>query len=128
MVSNMLLVALGGAFGASFRYFIGEMIVRFGSKAQIFPVSTFTVNVLGSFVAGVMYFIFSNYVKDVDDGFRLVLVVGFLGGFTTFSAFSLDVLKLLNSGEMFTSFIYIILSVLLSILAIFLGYYISSLA
>jgi CrcB protein len=125
-IYSVILVALGGAVGSSARYLLGEIITSF-SRGQIFPLSTIAVNVLGSFLAGILHFVFVNYMESLSLNVRLVIMTGFLGGFTTFSTFSLDALRLLNAGQIGVAASYIILSVILSILAIFFGFYISSL-
>lgn len=128
MINNILLVALGGAFGSTARYLFGAFILSI-SKWQNFPLSTLTINVLGSFLIGVLHHVFMDYTKNVEMSIdiRLILITGFLGGFTTFSTFSLDALNLIKNGQIGAAASYVILSVILSILAIFFGYYLSSL-
>ncbi len=125
IVNNMLLVALGGAFGTSLRYLIGVLTLSL-SKGHAFPVTTIGVNILGSFLVGILHFVFVNYMDGISLNIRLVLVTGFLAGFTTFSTFSLDAFRLLQAGQIGIAASYVILSVILSILAIFLGFYLSS--
>lgn len=119
---NILLVAAGGAFGCSFRYIISVLLMNF-NKLSSFPLATILVNVIGSFLIGILDYFIIYHLKDLSLEVRLAIVTGFLGGFTTFSAFSLDILKLLHDGQINMAFSYALLSVLLSIAAVFLGYY-----
>ena len=102
-----LQVALGGAIGAVLRYAIGLMVV--------FPFGTLFVNVLGSFLIGVAYILLA------DRSFAPLVTIGVLGGFTTFSTFSLDVLKLVENGAIGSAMGYTAGSLILSICAVFLG-------
>lgn len=125
-LTNIILVALGGAFGSSSRYLIGELIILL-ARGVSFPVTTIFVNIFGSFLAGILHFILAVKLENLNSNLRLLLMAGFLGGFTTFSAFSLDVMRLVNAGQLQLAASYIILSVVFSILAIFFGFYLSSL-
>lgn len=126
MINNILLVALGGVIGSTLRYIISEIyinsckdIVGFVGK---FPISTFTVNIIGSFFAGIVYFFITNTINDTSSHLKHFVLIGILGSFTTFSSFSLDSFRLLNSNNYTLFFIYIFLSVLFSILAFFSGF------
>lgn len=112
------LVALGGAAGSVCRYFVGLWAVRLLGFA--FPWGTFAVNVAGSFAIG----LFAEMVArkfSASAELRLLLITGFLGGFTTFSAFSLDAISLFERGEPLSSLTYVTASVGLAILAVFAG-------
>lgn len=113
-------VALGGALGSGIRYLFNSKI-----HSQNFPYATLTVNVLGCFIMGIAtgYFLKNT---SVDQNLRLFVTTGFLGGFTTFSAFSLDAINLINKTEYSTAFIYILLNVVLSLLSLFFGLYLIS--
>ncbi|MEC8498298.1 MAG: CrcB family protein, partial [Pseudomonadota bacterium] len=82
-------------------------------------ISTLLVNIIGSFFMGLLFYIFST---NSSDFYKMFFVVGFLGSFTTFSAFSLDAMNLFLASQYINFLIYIILSVVLSILFIFLGF------
>ena len=112
-----LLVACGGAIGASLRYGAGFIIAK---PHSIFPWATWSINILGCFLAGV-FFAFTQKYPTLQNETRLFLMVGILGGFTTFSAFSLDVLKLVERSEVLAAISYVGLSVLLSLFAVFAG-------
>ena len=123
-MQNLLLVAIGGAAGACSRYLFIEMIF-FLHRASSFPIGTILVNIIGSFLMGIICFFVDNYSNILSPQIKLLLVTGFLGGFTTFSAFSIDTFRLINSGQIMLALLYIISSTAFSILAIFFGFYLS---
>ncbi|MGB4846153.1 MAG: fluoride efflux transporter CrcB [Ferruginibacter sp.] len=116
MIKNLLLVGLGGGIGSMLRY-AGSLLI--GSK--MFPYATLSVNIIGSFIIGV---IFALCIKEdvVLNNWKLFVATGICGGFTTFSAFSLENMGLLQSGKYGMALTYIGLSILLGIGATFLGY------
>lgn len=115
----LLQVALGGALGASLRYLSGAMMLR--AMGSGFPYGTMFVNVVGSFLMGLLAF----YLLERMDGglsrYAPFLMTGLLGGFTTFSAYSLDALYLLERGRYASASVYMGGSVVLAIGALFLG-------
>ena len=111
-------VAIGGALGAMIRYVLMSGIGHFIHAG--FPYSTLVVNVVGSFSLGLLPEIMDlNWTLGQE--MRSFLVVGVLGSFTTFSAFSQDVVFLMERGELSTAGLYIALSVILSIAGMFAG-------
>ena len=113
-----LLVAVGGAIGSLLRYYVGQWALRLMGPA--FPWGTLTVNVVGCFVIGLFTeLIARKFNASVE--LRLLLVTGFLGGFTTFSAFSLDARSLFERGEAVAGGVYIAASVGLSMAAVISG-------
>ncbi len=114
---NLVLVATGGALGAILRYFLTNISkLIFASSVY----GTISVNILGSFLIG--YFITSNVGNNLSENFvKFFLIVGLLGSFTTFSAFSYDVVELINSKKYISSFIYIFISVLICVMSAYLG-------
>ncbi|MCV0427527.1 MAG: fluoride efflux transporter CrcB [Roseibium sp.] len=118
-MKHLLLVMLGGGLGAGARHLVALFTIRmFGTG---FPVGTLTVNVVGSFAMGVLI----GWLVKSDFGHvqtvRYFLATGVLGGFTTFSAFSLDTSVLWERGDTHLALIYVLASVLLSIMAVFAG-------
>lgn len=115
----LLQVALGGAIGASLRLISGAAILRVMGSG--FPYGTMFVNVVGSFLMGLLAF----YLLERTDGglarFAPFLLTGLLGGFTTFSAYSLDALYLMERGRYLSASVYMGGSVILAIGALFLG-------
>ena len=117
-MTNLLFVAIGGAIGASLRYLSGMAALRLLGPG--FPWGTLIVNVLGSLI---MCLFIAWMVKrtGISNEVRLFVATGILGGFTTFSAFSLDVANLFERGEMASVAGYVLASVLLSVAAVFAG-------
>ena len=117
-MNHLLLVAIGGAIGSVCRYLVGLWALRqFGPN---FPWGTLTVNVTGSFAIGLLAELIIRRF-DASPEMRLLLITGVLGGFTTFSAFSLDVLSLLERGDTITGVTYVVASVAISLGAVFGG-------
>lgn len=117
MISAVSLVALGGAIGSCLRYLTGVGVVRLVGH-QPFPVAIITVNVIGSFLMGV--FVVAAAHRGLTHLSPLVMT-GLLGGFTTFSAFSLEAVTLFERGAVAQAALYVGLSVGLSIGALVLG-------
>ncbi len=116
MVKNLLLVGLGGGMGSMLRYGTALLI-----NTKNFPWATLAVNIIGSFIIGVV-FALTLKVDILSDSWKLFLATGICGGFTTFSAFSLENMGLMQSGKYGLAITYIGLSVILGIIATFLGY------
>lgn len=108
----LFLVALGGAVGSVLRYLTG--------LALPFPYGTLTVNIVGSFAIGVLWVALSLRTET-----HPLLISGLLGGFTTFSAFSLDTLRLIEDGRVAQAGVYVVGSVALSLLACAAGLWIA---
>lgn len=121
---NILLVALGGGIGSVLRYALSMAVQR--NMSVTFPWGTLVVNILGCLVIG---FLYGQSDKSflISSDWRLFLMVGLCGGFTTFSAFSGEGFSLLQGGEVFSYFLYTGFSIFLGILAVYLGYTISNL-
>ncbi len=116
MFSTLLQVALGGAIGASGRYLTGVAAVRLMGHG--FPWGTLAVNVFGSFLMGVLVVALAYGGGNRAAPF---LITGLLGGFTTFSAFSLDAMVLYERGQIGLAGAYVAGSVILSLAAMMLG-------
>ena len=114
---KFLAIFFGGGLGALLRYSI-ELLC---SKACLsFPLGTLSVNIIGSFIMGFGFSMFLEKIAAPNE-VKLFLTVGFCGGLTTFSTFSLDVWNLFLSGEIYKAILYIILSLILSVGALALG-------
>ena len=113
-----LAIAFGGALGALSRYWLTVSIERFNSTG--FPLGTFVVNLLGSFLIGLLYIFFAEKLSVADQG-RQVIITGFLGAMTTFSTFSLDALLLFQQGQYNTALFYVLSSVMICIFAAYVG-------
>lgn len=112
------MVAIGGALGASLRFFIYQVMHHWLGKD--FPYATLTVNVTGSLVMGMLYALIEQGVIEVGV-YRTLIGIGFLGAFTTFSTFSLDSLLLIQHGELFKAISNIFLNVGLCIMSAAFG-------
>ena len=117
MFSTLTLVALGGAIGAALRYLSGVAMLRVLGP-QDFPLAILSVNVVGSFLMGV--FVVAAAHKGLT-AYSPFVMTGLLGGFTTFSAFSLETVTLIERGEVSSAALYVGLSVALSIGGLMLG-------
>lgn len=114
----LLLAAAGGALGAGARHLVNiSMLARFGPA---FPWATLMVNIVGSLLMGILIEFLMPF-GGASAAWRTFLATGILGGFTTFSAFSLDVWVLYERGQLFALAIYLALSIVLSIAALVLG-------
>jgi CrcB protein len=124
MFKTILLVGSGGFVGSVLRYYISKIIQD--SSYASFPAGTLSVNVLGSLIIG---FLIGLALKNPSFSaeWRLILMVGFCGGFTTFSTFTSENLKLIQDGQIFFVFLYTGLSILLGFLAVYFGYVTSKL-
>lgn len=114
---SCLYVALGGAIGSVIRYLISLINVN---EASAFPYKTLVINVIGSLLIGLTVAFASKH-TSIDSNIVLLIKVGICGGFTTFSTFALETTTLYQSGKIWLAFLYIILSVILSTAAVFLG-------
>lgn len=108
-----LSVAVGGALGAMLRYFASQVMPQ---AKGAFPLTTLLVNVAGSFMIGCLYVLIVER-SGVNGYWRELLIVGFCGGLTTFSTFSIEALQLWQSGHIQTAILYIVLSVFFCIVA-----------
>ena len=112
---HWLAVAVGGALGALARYAVS--IWGFNYSSDKFPYATLSVNVLGSFIMGILFVIIVERAA-LPAEMRSLLMVGFLGAFTTFSTFSLDALSLWQNGHLFVALVYVLATVVLCLVAI----------
>jgi fluoride exporter len=108
MIPSLLHVALGGAIGSVLRYLAVQALGA--------PLATLVVNVLGSFAIGALFVALGPKMQ-----YAPLLMTGLLGGFTTFSAFSLDTLRLVEAGQVLQAALYVAGTVLLSLIAVALG-------
>ena len=117
----LLIIFLGGGTGATFRYLISELVNK------LIPTSigygTISVNLIGAFLMGALFYFISSKLL-INEQVKIFLTIGFLGGFTTFSSFALDVFILVERGNFLNASVYILSSVVLSILGLFVGIYI----
>ena len=117
-----LLIAIFGAIGSVTRYFFFIITPKY--FVSFFPLSTLIVNIIGSFLIGIVISLFDKNI--INETLRATLAIGLLGGFTTFSTFSMDMFNLINKSLYFYAFVYIIASVFLGLFFYILGLKISS--
>lgn len=115
---NLVAIAGGGAVGALMRFWISNSV--YAILGRDFPYGTLAVNVLGSFLMGLLFILLTERFS-FDPAWRAAVLIGLLGAFTTFSTFSIETLNLFIAGEAVRAVINILLSVVVCILATWLG-------
>ncbi|ETN95218.1 CrcB protein [Zhouia amylolytica] len=118
---EFLWIFLGGGLGSVVRFLVSKLVY---TSSYNFPLSTFTVNVIGSLVIGLLTGLASKNF-GLSQSFLLFTVTGFCGGFTTFSTFALENVSLLKQGDYLNFILYTIGSIIFGILAVFLGFIIT---
>lgn len=118
-MQNFLLVGLGGAIGAMSRYGVSILVGRIWPHA--FPLGTLLINIAGSAAMGLFIGILARTLPPWQEEARLFVAIGILGGFTTFSSFSLDTIVLMERGEMLQAGLYVLLSVVVCLIGLYLG-------
>jgi CrcB protein len=122
MVKLILLAGAGSFIGGSARFFISALLPTKDPSA--FPYATCIVNLLGCLFIGILFGFFEK--MNISESWKIFLMVGILGGFTTFSAFSLELMNLLRHGNWIGGCIYISTSVFLGLLATYSGFYLAN--
>ena len=120
-MKNFLLVFIGGGLGSGIRYIISKYL---NSSIGSFPIGTFTVNIIGSLIIGLVLG-YAAKENSLTQNQVLLIATGFCGGFTTFSAFAQENFELLKTGDIMQFSIYTIGSILVGLLAVFVGLYIA---
>ena len=120
---NWIPVAIGGAIGATSRYYLAEIIYKLFTRS--FPYGILTCNVIGSLLMGFFAIVLIEKFH-LGPIWRYTIMVGFLGGFTTFSSFSLDTIQLCQQGYWQKAVVYVFLSLLLCFGAVILGMFAAS--
>lgn len=122
-------VVLGGGAGAAFRYHLGRLMTQWlgPNTVTAFPWATLTCNVVGSLAMGLLAGWLARH-SEGGDHLRLLLGVGLLGGFTTFSSFSLELMLLIERGQASLAFIYAGVSVLAGLIGLYIGLIVMRLA
>ncbi len=115
-MTSLIQVALGGAIGASCRYLTNVGAMRLLGSG--FPFGTLIVNIVGSFLMGVLVVMFA---ERGGNQFAPLLMTGILGGFTTFSAFSLDAVNLYQRGDLMLAAVYVLGTIAVGLLALIAG-------
>jgi len=123
-MKQILLVGFGGFIGSIARFFVSKLNLHWNLLS--IPMGTLTVNILGSLIIGFIVGV-SSKSEIITPGFRLFLMVGVCGGFTTFSSFTLENMTLMQNGQFASVLIYTGLSIFLGFLAVYIGYISSNL-
>ena len=121
-MKSFLLVFLGGGLGSALRYLVASAMNQY---SKVLPFGTFTVNIIGCLLIG-MILGYAQKENTLTSNQILLLATGFCGGFTTFSAFANENLELIKNGEIFNFSIYTISSILIGVLAVFIGFYLAN--
>ena len=121
-MKSFLLVFLGGGLGSCLRYLV---TITMNQYSKVLPFGTFTVNMLGCLLIGLILG-YAQRENTLTSNQTLLLATGFCGGFTTFSAFAKENLEIIKNGELFNFSVYTIGSVLIGILAVFIGFYLTN--
>ncbi len=115
---KLIAIFTGGGIGSILRYLIDNQLKQFNLS---FPIGIFFINILGCFIMGFLFSLFLYKYTNINNILKIGLTVGFCGGFTTFSSFSLQIFELYQKGEFTNCIIYLLLSVILSILSLVFG-------
>jgi len=118
---EILLVGLGGGIGSIFRYLSSILNAKYFQSAQL--LATFSVNVLGCILIGIFLGLIEHQ-KLSNPNLKNLFITGFCGGFTTFSAFAAENMQLISTGNSFSAILYILSTIVFSLLGVFLGHYI----
>lgn len=117
-MQNIFAVFFGGGIGAVVRYLTGILMLRYANFNL--PVSTFVVNIAGSFLIGFLYILFIDK-PEINPALKMALTVGICGGLTTFSTFSLELFEMIGNQKLFQAFSYTLISVIVCLTAVSLG-------
>lgn len=123
-MNQLLIVGCGGFLGSVGRYLLGSWIMSRASLSVLFPFGTFAVNALGCFLAGCFLALYDLSLSPVKEDARLFVLTGFLGGFTTLSAFGVETFSLLRKGEWQLAGAYALLTFVIALLATMLAYFV----
>lgn len=117
-IGKILSIAIGGAFGAVARYLIN--VSPLNAVFDKFPLPTFVINVTGSFLIGFLMILFADKYSS-NENLRMAIIVGFLGAFTTFSTFEMEMFGLVREKQLVTAFVYLALSILVGFIGVVAG-------
>jgi fluoride exporter len=119
MLKSVLLVAVGGAAGSVMRYFTSLIVKHYFTGS--FPLATFITNMVGCFLIGTFVGLAIKHSWTANSNISLLLITGFCGGYTTFSAFAIENLSLIEKGNIITFITYTAMSVFVGIICVWLG-------
>ncbi len=119
MIKTLFLIGLGGGIGSVLRYLTSVVIEKY--YATVFPLATLIINIFGCLLIGIIMGVLAKN-QVTDSAIKWLLVTGFCGGFTTFSAFGYENIRLLQNGNVFLPFVYISCSIILGLGSVWLGF------
>ena len=119
MIKQLILITIGGGLGSALRYLTSLGMTKYFPYI-VFPLGTFVVNIIGCFIMGLLVGLSTRF-AILDNELRFLLIIGFCGGYTTFSTFSLENLKLFEAGNYWTLAFYIAASVVIGFIALWGG-------
>jgi len=129
LIKQIILVALGGGLGSVCRFLISVALPKFTLTSPwvvtSFPLATFVINISGCFLVGLISAYFNEH-SNLSPNLKLLLIMGFCGGFTTFSTFAFEKVNLIQNGNYTTFFLYVFSSIIIGILAVFLGFWVGT--
>jgi len=114
---KLFAIFIGGGLGSLFRFYLG---IRWNVSSDQFPFGTFLANIISSFILGILVAYYIAH-PEWKVNYRLFLMTGFCGGFSTFSTFSAEAMTMLKDGHLSLAFLYMGASLLFGLLAVFLG-------
>ena len=117
MFRFLVYVIVGSSLGGAARYLSQEFVQK--NFPSFIPLSTLSVNIVGSFIIGIIYALAEK--SKISPEVRILIATGFCGGFTTFSSFAFENVKLMQDGEFFNTALYILLSLVIGFVAVYLG-------
>ena len=118
-MNNYMLIFFGGGIGCAMRYWVSSNM--YNIMGHRFPYGTLIVNTTGSFLMGLLFIVILERCNSFAPQLRSLLLIGFMGGYTTFSSFSIETLVLIEQGAVFKAFLNITLNFILCMLAVWLG-------
>jgi CrcB protein len=118
-MNKLFLIGFGSAVGGILRYLVSTGTYKILGRS--FPYGTLVVNALGSFIIGFLFIILLERFNEFSDQLRALLIIGFLGGFTTFSSFSIETINLIEGGEIMRGLLNIIISIVLCLSLTWIG-------
>jgi len=118
MIKSALTIFIGGGLGASLRFIITTLTPTISNYN--FPLATFSINIIACFLMGLLCAIFMDK-TNISPAIKLALTVGFCGGFSTYTAFSVELLEMLNSTQFLQAILYITATIIFGLVAVWMG-------
>lgn len=119
-MSEIILVFLGAGIGGVLRFILGSLVYSYTGRS--FPYGTLVINLTGSFIMGFLYVLISQKLEDFAPQLTALLLVGVLGGYTTFSSFSIETLRLFQDGKIFYALTNVLVSTIFGVVLAYLGF------